>query len=232
MAVTTTPRDIVTAAYAKSTKNKPGTIATEATELLQVVIRSLRGLYKDAALLNPEYFGTLAIGTLDANGAIDIGLTGDPLAPDPVAAMELISRIEIEDPGTSGLAAGDEVHIVALTDLDAAFAPRVTIRGNIIRQVGTDLADVTSIRVYYSAQPLSPADLDSTLDALWREEFNELLILDLAIYLALKDNRGEEVVGLKEDHTGWYNRFVAQVSQYTSASERGRFGRTVGATKQ
>ena len=70
MAVTTTPTDLIEAAYAKSMKNNPGQIATETTELLQVVIRMLRKFYSIAARVNPLYFAdTEAVApTADGSG--------------------------------------------------------------------------------------------------------------------------------------------------------------------
>lgn len=196
-------------------------------------------LFAVAARTNPEFFGDSAIGTPDANGAIDMGLMGDPDAADPVEAVEVISRIEIEDPGTSGLTAGDEVNIVSLTDRDAAaYPPRVTVRGNIIRQVGTDLANVTSIRVYYSVRPFRIDPDDGGVVVRLSEPFHDLLVVDLARWMLRKaatvpkEVREVALAALEAEETEGLANFLAQVEQYTSASERGRFGRTVGATKQ
>src|SRR5690606_41849237 len=67
MAVTTTPQDIIEAAYAKSKFNIPGTIASE-SELLELVGRSLRGLYSFAARTNPYFFGKTKDVTFSAPG--------------------------------------------------------------------------------------------------------------------------------------------------------------------
>lgn len=195
-------------------------------------------LFAAVARENPEYFGDSAIGTLDANGAIDIGLTGNPDAPDPVEAMEVISRIEVENKGTSALTNGQEINTVPLTDPDAAFAPRVTIRGNIIRQVATDLAGVTSIRVYYSKRPfrLDPDDKNTLI--VLPEPFHDLLVVDLTRWLLRKAATVPEQVrtvalgALDAEETEGIGNFLAQAREYTSAVERGRFGRTAGATKQ
>ncbi|MFP3948894.1 MAG: hypothetical protein ACLFWG_09205, partial [Longimicrobiales bacterium] len=56
MAVETTPEDIIYAAYPKSKKNVPGQIGTEASELLELVGRALRGLFIVGTRVNPLLF--------------------------------------------------------------------------------------------------------------------------------------------------------------------------------
>lgn len=214
MAVTTKPRDIIVAAYAKSMKNKPGTIATESTELLQLVIRSLRGLYSVAARVNPIFFAE------DADVTLAAGAWGRP------ETAESIYRIERVAGTTGGTGSdGDEVVVVpfddkkaeegmgALYEFGQAFKPA----GNALDPTGGDL------KFYYAKRPTDPADLDATLDALWQESYNELLILETAIYLAMKDTRSEEVTNLKGERDVWAGLFIAFL-EHATANERRRFG--------
>ena len=196
-------------------------------------------LFAIAARWNREYFGDDAIGTLDGNGAIDAGLMGDPLAADPVEAIEAVSKVTVEDPGTSGYAIGEKVHIVSLTDdEDAEIPPRMTYRGNIFRQVGTDLAGVVSIRVSYSQRPfvLGPSDKDTLV--VLPEPFHDLLIVNLVQYLVRKtgslagDARQAALAVLDAEEKALMEGFESTVRGVTMAVEAGRFGRTTGATKQ
>lgn len=207
MAVTTTVQDILDAAYAKSTKNQPGTIATEATELYSVVVRSLRGLYAFAARINPVYFSDTAAVT-ESSGVWE--------RPEQA---EAILRIET--------AAGDEVVVVPYDDrLAADPKPQVyEFGGDFTASAGQTAAPTGDLTFWYSKRPAdpTPADLTGVLDEDWQEDFNELLILEVAIYLALKDGRGDEVVLLKEERNQWAQIFANHLQHATSNLQR-RFG--------
>lgn len=197
-------------------------------------------LFSAAARINPEYFGLQADGTLDTNGEISLALTGDPDATSPVPNMELISKIEVlaNDGSVDALPVGTEIYVVPITDLDAALAPRLTIRGGTFAPVGTDLATVTQIRVYYSYRPfrLEP-DSESTPIEL-PEPFHDLLVVDLARFLLrksaslTKEVRDVAMAALQTEEAESLANFLAHVKEFTSAVERGRFGRTQGSTKQ
>jgi len=214
MAVTTTPQDILTAAYGKSLKNKPGTIATESTELLEVVIRALRGLYAAAARVNHLFFAEQAAVTLAA------GAWARP------ETAESIFRIERNANTTGGSGAvGSEVVVVPFDDRAAEsgkgavyrFGQKFYSAGNAADPTGGELA------FFYSRRPTSPASLTATLDAQWTETFNELLILETALYLASKDDRAGEVSRLDKDRMAWLNLFVGFL-EHETANERRRFG--------
>jgi len=350
MAVVTTPQDILNGAYAKSMKNDAGTIATESTELLEVVIRAMRGLYAFAARVNPTFFaetasvafsspgwarpasaesvfkiempsglsqhGLLAIdatpesfktsqvayykiagvlyskvattgisftaahtvntgaaaGTywgailvqIDAGGTISTKV----VAADQAYSTEALAISNLPAPDASNVALG---HITVNSNSGAAWTgntddltdgsdcveanfynasawsnfqvvtvpfddptaesglPAVFSFGQIYRPAGNS-NDPTSgnLTFYYAKRPDDPASLSSTLDALWTEQFNELLILEVAIYLALKDSgsgRETELGGLMKDRDKWAQLFIAFLEHETS-NERRRFGHT------
>src|SRR5690554_3201370 len=156
MAVTTTPRDIIHAAYARSTQNMPGTIASESTELREVVIRAMRGIYAVAARVNPYFFA-------DVEGGVQHNGTGWPR---PFGA-ESVFRIEGE--GTSGgnVEAGEEVVVVSLEDRAAETGmPAVYRLGQTYRPAGNpkDPTSQDRLTFFYAKRPDDPADLDSSLD--------------------------------------------------------------------
>jgi len=189
-------------------------------------------LFARAAAINPEYYGVCAVAPL-SNGAVDLKDLGDP-----VYRADSLSRIEIADKGTSGYANGDEVHVVALTDPDAALPPRVTVRNGVVAQVGTDLNGVVSLRVFYSRLPLSIGPNDGSKELELLDPFQELLVVDLARYLVEHTLgldatlRGQALPLLEAEEKDLLALFDAHVKAYTAAAETGRFGRTIGPTYQ
>ena len=214
MAVTTTPRDIIVSAYAKSMKNKPGTIATESTELLQLVIRSLRGLYSVAARVNPTFFAE------DADITLAAGAWARPETAESIYRLERVA-------GTVGGTGsdGDEIAVVPFDDKKAEegmpavyeFAQEFKTAGNAPDPTSGD------IKFYYAKRPTDPANLDAAIDAQWQESYDELLILETAIYLAMKDTRGEEVKDLKGARDVWAQLYIAFL-EHSTANMRARFG--------
>ena len=212
MAVTTTPQDILEGAYAKSLKNRAGTISTESTELLQVVIRAMRGLYAFAARINPTFFGET--DTVSYDGSIGW--------PRPTGA-ESVFRLEFNaSPNT-------EIVVVSFDDRTAEEGmPAVYTFGQVYRSAGNTLDPTNEdIDFYYAKRPDDPASLTATIDPLWVEQFNELLILEVAIYLAQKDlgesGRPEELQVLMADRDRWLQLFVAHL-EHETANERRRQG--------
>ncbi len=210
MAVTTTVQDILDGAFAKSNKNQPGTIATSVTELLQAVIRATRGIYSFAAAIDPKHFAD----TLDV-----VGVGGSWERPEVAEAI-----IRIED------AAFAEVVVVPLDDRLAAD-PQIAL----YEFAGEFIADATqtnppgdtdTLTFWFSKRPDDPLpvdDLDGVLDPDWDEAYNELLILELALYLALKDGRDTEVQLLKVDRNQWAQLFGSYL-MHSTANEQRRFG--------
>jgi hypothetical protein len=213
MAVTTTPEDILEGAYSKSTKNNPGAIATESTELLQVVIRMIRKFYTIAARVNPLYFAE----------SVDVAAPG---ADTPWARPEGAESIFfIEDPS------GDEVVVVDAFDRDAESGkPAVYRMGKAYYATGNSLDPDPSddaLTFWYSRRPDDPASLTATIDSMWEEQFNELIMLEVAMYLAIKDSgtagRDVELAALKLDRDEYLRLFIMFL-EHETVRVRKRFG--------
>lgn len=204
MAVTTTVSDIIAAALAKSTKNRANIIATSATEMLEVVKRAMRGLYSVASEVNPTFFAKSAVVSFAAPG------WARP------SDAELVFRIEKD---------GTEVAVVPYDDTAAETGkPAVYALGQVYRPAGNALDPVAGDLVFfYSKIPASPANVDATIDSMWVEQFNELLILEVAMYLALKDGRMDEVAELKPMRDQWALLFI-KFLEHETANLRRRFG--------
>lgn len=206
MAVTTTPQMILDGAYAKSLKNKPGSIATESVELLQLVIRATRGLYAFAARINPTYFAESAV----------VAFAGAGWARPQQA--EAVFRIENAVPA--------EVVVVPFDDRGAEKGlPAVYAFGQVYRPASAGAPDpqAGNLTFFYSKRPTDPATLAATLDALWAEQFNELLILEVAIYLSIKDGRADELVSYRSDRDRWAALFGAFL-EHETLNLRRRYG--------
>lgn len=208
MAVTTTPRSIIEAAYAKSLKNKAGTIATEGTELLQLVIRIFRSLYAGAARINPLFFSE----------SPSVAFAGSGWAR-PEGA-QLIYRLEAGN--GSGFAVGTEVIVVPFDQRNAEPGkPAVYRLGQVYRPASgsATVAPISpqagSLTFFYSKRPTTPATLDTTVDPLWIEDFNEIPILRVARFLAMKDGRAEEVGAIESELNDWVTQFIAFLEHET-----------------
>lgn len=140
-----------------------------------------------AARNNRDYYGVAAIATL-LGGAADVN---DILTPVP--PPELIHKITVDTVAAGAVPnIGDEVSIVRLGDETAEEPPRVTLRSGVLRQVGVDLLNVLTLKVYYSKLPdaLLPAEPGTTLVAL-PNPHDELLVIDIAKLLVGRSMRGE-----------------------------------------
>ena len=208
MAVTTTVQDILDGAFAKSTKNQPGTIATSGVELLEVVVRSLRGLYAFAARVNPIAFS-----------AIDVVGEAAGFWERPELA-QAIFRVEQN-------ADNAEVAVVPFDDQQAEPSLLSVYEFNggfnvITTPEGTPTGDLD---FWFAIRPDDPTpfDLTGVLDPKWIEDYNELLMLEVAIYLSQKDGRIEEIQGFSQTRNAWAQLY-ANFLQHGTANLRRRFG--------
>ena len=229
--------DIVTAALSRA--DDFGTAYPGARSVLYRRL-SNRGhqLFALAANINSDFFNVSAVGTL-ASGDVSFFSMGESTAGNPTFAPLLVTRVEIADKGTSPYTNGDEVNIVSHNDgANAAKAPRATIRNDAIVQYGTDLALVTSLRMYYARRPfrLDPSDGGATVD--FPETHEELLVIDLTKWIIRKadnpsvERRSAAQASLDEEEKELLVNFVQEVEQFTSAVETGRFARTTGPSRQ
>jgi hypothetical protein len=201
----TTVQDILNGAYGKSAKNRPLSLAADATELVKVVQRSLQGLFAYGTRINPLFFGTSA----DVNA-----VSGSWARP---ADAESIFRIEI----VAGLV---EVAVVPFDDRKKAepTMPAVYEMGQKFLPVGNVNDPVGTLRIWYARQASALVNLTDVLDAMWPERFNELLELEVAIYLALKDGRDSEVAELRPPRDAWAALYGAHL-EHATANLRARF---------
>lgn len=210
MAVTITPQDVLNQAYAKSLKNQPGFIANEATELLAQVNRALRALYSIAASINPTFFGKSA----------DMSEAGQTwLEPDDAESVYYMEE-------KSG---GAEVIVVPVNEQDVEPGKKAVYSvGRVFRASSTNPPSAV-VTAYYSKKSEIAASLSTPLDQTWDEGHNELLVLELALFLAIKDGRAEELGGLAQQRNMELRRFVTRLEHHL-ANIRSRFGPAIAIT--
>lgn len=201
----TTVDDIILAAMGKSSKNRADTLANKANELLGVVYRSLCFYFSHAVTVDPAFFGDQALVT---------AVAGVWTMPD---AVEALYRVEKADTTEVAVVPFDDKQAEpgqpAIYRLGRSFKPA----GNPLDPVGGDLL------FYYAKRADRPVNTAALLDPLWVEAYNELPILDVAIYLAAKDGRNDDVVALGGERKEWLGLFESFV-EHNVLNEVRRFG--------
>jgi hypothetical protein len=146
-------------------------------------------LFSWVAEQNADYYGAEAIGVLDA-GAIDFLLMVDEGVREAVSVGKVFveSMTAPVPPADYPYAVGDEITVIPDSDDPTAYIPpRATVRGHILRGIGSDLDEVEEIRVHYSYRPLPIAEAeDGTTEVEIEQPFDELLVVDLARSMARK----------------------------------------------
>jgi hypothetical protein len=189
----TTPRDILLAAFGFSTKNRPADVAAKADELMAVQMRAMKGLYLFAARINPEFFADSSAINFTA------GAPGYWLRP---AAALSIWRIED--------VASTEVIVVPRSQRTADVGrPALWRLGQKYYSAGNALDPVGgALTFFYSARPVTPATVDTAFDALWPTDFDPLLVLETAMYLAIQDGRVDEAASIAASRDKWAALFA------------------------
>jgi len=200
-----TSSDIFIAAYAKSSQNQPQKIADEENELLAVANRIIRTYFQIGARVNPFFFGDSATVAFAAGGWA---------RPSTAEAV-----FRIENPN------GDEVVVVPFDRRTAEDGEPAVYRWGQVYYGAGNAGDPTSgnLTFFFSKRPADAVDVDEEFDSLWPDEYAELANLELAIYLALKDSRAEEVTFLAGERDRWLQMFLAFL-QHETINERRDWG--------
>jgi len=155
-------------------------------EIVGVVHRSLRRYFTEGARVNPRVFSR----------TMEVGFSATVFGwPKPSA--NAVYRIERGD--------GVEVIRVDFDQKDADPArPAVYELGGVYYPAGNALDPSAGSLFFFISvrpRPLSAmtGDPAGTLDPLWPEDFNGLLVLDVAMYLDRKDSRSVELAARTEE---------------------------------
>lgn len=175
--MSTTCQTIVTRAVSFSPLNVP--LADDKAEMLSRIRADQQALFTTTAALTRDRFTTtLAVTSTAAASARTISIASLTLP------LERILDLTLTD--------GREVSQVDVLDTDAELAPRYFVRGLSLIEVSNDWntassAAVTGTLTYvYGATDIDP-DGAYTQAVTVPDQFTDLLVLPLAIYLAAKD---------------------------------------------
>lgn len=188
----TTIQAVITAALNRNQLNDEDVLAGDA-ELILLASRKQQRAFLEVAKVNPDFFGAAATPSLSAGGVAS--LTG--ISP----TVGIISHVEIANVGTSNYSSGDEVNLVTVAEKDDELAPRMYRQRNQLVTVGSDLQGVTSVKLFYGQVPAAldsgqdPANLFMSLP----DEHADVLITEMALYLAIKDNREAQELSILRD---------------------------------
>jgi hypothetical protein len=210
--VSYTAEDVALLALARARQHTSEVNESRALIYSRIGIRQ-QELFRIANAINPDYFGVCAHAPVTA-GVVNLATIADPV-PTP----DTIQRIEIYDVGTSTYAVGDEVSPVALHDQNAAFPPRVVMRDKKMYQVGTDLALVDEIRIYYARIPAAILPAAKTTVVEIPEPHHMLLVVDAErdLYRRSVADPTALVAMADKDEAPLLEAFTAHVSTYAGS---------------
>ncbi len=105
--------------------------------------------------------------------------------------------------------------------------PSVYRLGQVFRSSG-NASDPTSgdLTFFYAKTPTDAATLETSIDSMWPETYKELAVLEVATYLAAKDEREDETAYLVIERDKWLRMFLAFL-EHETANERRSYGMAV-----
>jgi hypothetical protein len=211
----TTLSTIFEQATGLSLRNRREAIADEASELVMVVNRLMTDAFLEAAAINPERFGLVD----------DVAFLASPVGgwPRPARALS-VYRIEGISGSTSpAMANYTEIAVVPEHDLSAdRWRPCVFERGGVFYSGRTTPSPVGgSLRFYYARRPLllaaNSTPSSTEIDSSFPDEMVPLIVYGVALYLAQKDNRAEEIAVLTAQYGEWRALWQRYLEQSTTA---------------
>lgn len=199
-----TIQDAIQAAIGRNRKTQPD-IQQKGPEMLGHYNRAMGALFSVAARINPGFYGEIT--TLTATG-------GAWQAP---ANAERVHRLETS--------AGARVHVVDVNDPEPdPNVPCVTDWGRAYRPANSASSGLGAITCYFSRTPVPAGSLGSNVDGGFPPQFYDLLVLELAVYLALKDERYSENNALVRERDDTFQLYVAHLEHHSPSRTR-RTGR-------
>jgi hypothetical protein len=204
----TTAQSLIESGYARSTANDAGKLASDG-ELLLHLNRKYQSLY---AIMAVE-------GGDNALASTILVLAGGPpaFAALPVDVID-IKRLE--------QLSGAKAYLVPADEKDRSWhlAPAFYRQGNSLISLGRagDLGVGGSVVVYHLDSPAALSALGSTTDPRFPVRYEDILVLDLAIYLSSKDEdrADKEYKQLKDEYADAMGMFNKLVKSSNTAKDR------------
>lgn len=207
-ATMSTAQQLIEAAYARSTANDAGKLASDG-ELLGHLNRKYQSLYAIMGMRSGD----------NAIAKVALNFAGGPpaFAALPADIIDLV-RVEKND--------GSRAYLIPANEKDRSWhlAPAMYRQGNSLvsrGQAGDPVAGDTYQLLHIDA-PAGLNALATATDARFPVRFEDLLVLDLAVYLSVKDEgrNQSEYEALKQERDRALEMFVALTQHSNSAKER------------
>lgn len=198
-------QEIIRSAYARSKASQEDVSASSDGELRPQLSDILKTFFAIGARVNPEFFSTSEVIAYDA------AVGGWP-RPTAAEAVWWIAN-----------GAGTRVVVVPHDDRDAEpGSPSVYRMGQVYLPTGGALGPAAAVPLTfdYAKVPDAVPELLSEIDQLWPAGHESLLALELAVYLAIKDRRNEDVPGLVQERDRQLQRFIAFLEHETIGERR------------
>jgi len=172
-----TAQNVIDQGFAKSAAARPETLA-------DAIEQRLREVFNVISREQPAIFGTIATVPFDGTGWPRPGNAQRVLLVTATAAT-------IANPV---IAAGKEICVVPFDDqLFCAGRPSLYEFGQRFVPVGQTMDPTNgTVNVFYSRAPQVPATVSDTIDALFPDQYQDFLNYDMAAYLAVQDDRGDD----------------------------------------
>lgn len=187
-----TAAEYIAQAVARSYRNRGEVLADDATELLLQLSLQFRGYFGLAAGLNPAVFGRQALLAWDAgNGRWNL-----PADCDTIYLLEQN---------------GAEVFLVPFRDRAAEPSePCVYQLGRALYKAGqsTD-PNSAALTIWYAAVPADFTLVTDSPPAEWVPQYDQMVVDELALWLATKDGRADDIAALAPSVGRWMEEFTA-----------------------
>lgn len=213
----TTVQNVIDRAIDRSGLNFSGMASDPA--LIARISAGQKFLFKSAGIIDPEYFGKSGDTTTRTLNSQTWDLNVSP------GDVGLVTKAEVKTitGAVSGVSVGTRVNLVDLRFPDLGVSPRAYVRGRNIVPHSTELGTndtnmVTVLTIYYSESPATVTT--ATVNLRLPDEWTQLLVLELAKYLAIRDQRLEEVQPLDAEYQELFQRFTQEVAAYRHGVQR------------
>jgi hypothetical protein len=210
--------DLITAGIGTSARNRANILADSQGELLGVLNRLVMDLFLDASVLNPFFVGTVE--------TVEYSTPGGGW-PRPTRALSII-RLEAISGGTvPSLYDGTEIIVIQPDNREAgAFEPSVMELGGVFVPspiANTDSPTSGTLRMYYARRPVLlgvTGAVTQTIDPLIPDDMEAYFVAGIAAYLAMKDQRPDEVAVQSQSRDAMRTSWAQMVGAATPAVRR------------
>jgi hypothetical protein len=192
--MSTTVQILVEAAYSRSTANDPGKLATDG-ELVALANRIYQVIFAASAVAAPERYLSRAT----------ISLTGNPASGALSADIIDVRRVQRAD--------GTKINVIPVEEIERSWhlAPAMYRQAELLISRGKPGDPVGEpVTVFQLDAPASLTALTDVLDARFPVRHLELIIVEMATYLATKDEgrNASEFAALKTYRDQQYALFI------------------------